>query len=302
MAPTLGWGQKAKVNELQQRKDSLTLSKVWGLSMILPGSGQFINKQYYKIPIIYAGIGGLGYIGYKSNSLYHEYYKKYQIATANPIDFSKSSGGIEGTKNALAYANQLNSIQNDYIRFKQMRNISYGAAGALYLLSVADAVVNFDDKQEHSVGKATILSTIFPGLGQAYNKKYWKIPILYGGFTALGYAISFNSREYKRYQKAYNYVTDRNPDTVDEFNNAISADQLKSNRDYFRRNRDYAIIGTVAVYILNIVDAHVDASLYNYEIDDNLAFRVTPTFFNEGGWVAQQSNPFTPGLRVTFNF
>lgn len=301
LSPWVSYAQKAKVADLP-KKDSLTVAKVWGLSMILPGSGQFINKQYYKIPIIYGGIGGFTYLAVKSNKLYSESHKRYLLAINDPSNAAGLNGNFGSIADAAFYSNNLSKIQDDYIRFKQYRNVAIGAATALYLLSVADAVVNFNDKEEHSVSKATILSAVFPGLGQAYNQKYWKIPILYGGFASLGYAVSFCNRQYKRYRTAYNFLTDKNPATVDEFNGRLSADQLKSNRDYYRRNRDYAIIGTAAVYILNIIDANVDASLYNYEVDDNLAIRVTPTFLNEGYWMAQQSSPIAPGLRLTFNF
>lgn len=295
------FAQKAKSAE-QPKKDSLTAVKVWGLSAILPGSGQFINKQYYKIPIFYAGIAGFGYIGYKSNKLYKETYNRYKIATTDPTNFSTFNGDFNNIGGRLPDVNNLNDLQNHYIRYKQYRNISYGAASAIYLLSIADAVVNFKDNQEHSPTKATILSTIFPGLGQVYNGKYWKVPILYGGFTAFGYAISFTGSEYKRYKTAYNYATDNDPNTVDEFNGKRSPDQLKSVRDYYRRNRDYAIIGCAALYVLNIIDANVDASLYDYEIDDNLSVKIEPTFVNDGYWVAQQSTPFAPGMKLTFKF
>lgn len=302
MLPFAGLSQKKAKVEQQQKKDSLTIRKVWGLATILPGSGQVINKQYYKIPVFYGGIAGFGYIGYKSNRLYHESYEKYRIAQIDlSKDFSKD-GSIDNISKRTLYRNNLTGIENDYTRFKQYRNVSYMTATAIYLLSIADAVVNYNDHQEHSPQKATILSAVFPGLGQVYNKKYWKVPILYGGFAALGYAISFQGKEYQRYKLAYNLFTDKNPDTIDEFNGKRSADELKSARDYYRRNRDYAILGTVALYALNIIDAHVDATLYDYEIDDNLSLRVTPKILNENYLFAQKGTPFTPGLTMYLNF
>jgi hypothetical protein len=302
LLPFVGFSQKKVKAEQQQKKDSLTIVKVWGLATFLPGSGQIINKQYYKIPVFYGGIAGFGYVGYKSNLLYHESYNKYKIAQVNLAkDFS-----IDGSFNTIGkralYRNNLEGIENDYARFKQYRNVCYMAATAVYLLSIADAVVNYNDHQEHSPQKATILSAVFPGLGQVYNKKYWKVPILYGGFAALGYAMSFQGKEYKRYKRAYNLLTDRNEETVDEFNGKRSADELKSARDYYRRNRDYAILGTVLLYALNIIDANVDATLYDYEIDDNLSLKVVPTIVNENYLFAQKGSPFAPGLSMSLNF
>jgi hypothetical protein len=298
LLPLIGHSQKRVKNEQLQKKDSLSILQVWGLASILPGSGQIINKQYYKIPIFYGGIAGFGYIGYKSNQLYNEAYNKYKIAQ---MDLS-INGNFNNISDGTLYRNNLTNIENDYTRFKQYRNVSYMAASAIYLLSIADAVVNFNDHQEHSPQKATILSTVFPGLGQVYNKAYWKVPLIYGGFAALGYGISFQGKEYKRYKEAYNLFTDKDPLTIDEFGGKRSADELKSARDFYRRNRDYAILGTVVLYVLNIIDAHVDASLYDYEIDDNLALRVVPTIINDSYFVAQKGNPFAPGLTMTLNF
>lgn len=303
LLPSFVMAQKARKDDKQQhKKDSLSIYAVWGLSTVLPGSGQFINKQYYKIPIFYAGIGAFAYMGYKSNQRYHESYAKYKLATS-PLGQSPSGNiNFDDISTGLLYKNNLVDVENNYIKNKQLRNISYTTAGAIYLLSIADALVNFDDNKDHSPAKATILSAIFPGLGQMYNHKYWKIPILYGGFAGLGYGISFNSREYKRFKTAYNLLTDKNPDTVDEFNGARSADELKSARDYYRRNRDYTIIGTAALYVLNIVDAHVDATLFDYDISDNLSVRIEPTFINDNYLYAQGSDPYQMGMRLTLNF
>lgn len=275
---------------------------MWGLAAVLPGSGQIINKQYYKVPIFYGGIAGLAYMGYKSNQLYHESSQMYQIAQMDLSQNLSLGSDLSNIGKGVSYRNNLTNIENDVVRYKQYRNISYMAATAVYLLSVADAVVNFNDNQEHSPQKATILSAVIPGLGQIYNKKYWKVPVIYGGFAALGYGITFQNSEYKRYKRAYNDLTDKDPLTIDEFAGKRSAEELKSARDYYRRYRDYAILGAVALYIANVIDAHVDASLYDYEIDDNLALRVTPTIVNENYLIARSGNPFMPGLTMTLNF
>lgn len=136
--------------------------------------------------------------------------------------------------------------------------------------------------------KAIIYSAIFPGLGQIYNRKYWKLPIVYGGFIGLSYAISWNNRYYVDYSQGYKDIMDDDPDT-DSWKNFLSygqdpdsidkewlKDVMKRRKDFYRRYRDLSIIGTVAVYALCIVDAYVDAQLFDFDMSQDLSFRVEP--------------------------
>jgi hypothetical protein len=137
--------------------------------------------------------------------------------------------------------------------------------------------------------KAAFYSAILPGLGQAYNKKYWKIPIVY---AALGTGIYFyidNNNEYKRYRNAYKsrlagfatdefWGTDSNGDPLTS--PQISSDGLIRAQRTLRRNKEISLLVTIGIYALNIIDANVDAHLLQYNIDDNLALK--PHFnFNE---------------------
>ncbi len=126
----------------------------------------------------------------------------------------------------------------------------------------------------HSVKKAVRYSMILPGLGQAYNRKYWKIPIIYGlgGFTA--YTAILNGREYIRYRDAYRIRVDGDPATVDEFQGQINNAVLRQNRDAFRQRRDLYWILTAGVYALNLVDASVDAHLFDFNVSDNLSMHL----------------------------
>jgi hypothetical protein len=130
-------------------------------------------------------------------------------------------------------------------------------------------------KVKHSPKKAAIMSAFLPGLGQAYNKKYWKIPIVYGGLGALGYFIRFNAVEYSFYRKAYLAKIDDDPATIDEFPFA-SADGLLQRLNQHRRTRDMLIAGAVLVYALNIIDASVDAHLFEFDVSDDLSLRIEP--------------------------
>ncbi len=134
----------------------------------------------------------------------------------------------------------------------------------------------------HDPTKATIYSMIIPGLGQAYNHKYWKIPIIYAGFGTLYYFISFNNTEYKKWRDAYYHsLVNQNGDEppVNDYERLYGSrpDVLKSQKDYYRRNRDLSYILTGVWYLLNVVDATVDANLYTWNVDDNLSIRFEPT-------------------------
>jgi len=131
--------------------------------------------------------------------------------------------------------------------------------------------------------KAAFYSAILPGLGQAYNKKYWKIPIVYGALATGIYFYVDNNKEYKRYRDAYKRRLAGFTD--DEFYGTgttpqISNDALIRAQRTLRRNKEISLLVTIGIYALNIIDANVDAHLLQYNIDDNLALK--PHFnFNE---------------------
>ncbi len=128
----------------------------------------------------------------------------------------------------------------------------------------------------HSPIKASLFSAILPGAGQVYNRKYWKIPVIYGAFAGLGYLAKWNNERYQIYRKAYRFRIDGNPLTTDEFEGRYSDSDLKLIRDYYRRNRDLSLIFATLVYVLNIVDASVDAHLFYFDVSDNLSMQLTP--------------------------
>lgn len=149
-----------------------------------------------------------------------------------------------------------------------------------------------DTSLHHSPTLASLLSTVIPGSGQIYNKKYWKVPIIYSVGGYLAYAAIKNNTQYNRFKKNYFYAIDNDSTTIDEFNGQISNDQLKYYKDAYRRQRDLNIIGVIAIYIMNIVDASVDAHLFNYDISDDLSLKVMP----------KTENNMALGLSVSLNF
>lgn len=157
----------------------------------------------------------------------------------------------------------------------------------------------------------------FPGLGQIYNRKYWKLPFVYGGFGALGYAVSYNSKFYKEYINAYEDFTDEipgtdsyltiptlqsldpstydpvlYPGTYNPTRQSYVKNHLLNGVSYYRRYRDLSYIGIVAWYLVTIIDANVDASLFDYDISDDIKASIAPVTFTHYG--------VYPGVTVGF--
>jgi len=151
--------------------------------------------------------------------------------------------------------------------------------------------------------KATMMAVSFPGLGQIYNRKIWKIPVVYAGFGALFYSVGANSNNYKMYLKAYQDFTDDLPQTqsylkviLDKPENYDKVLQFANYTnyklamlrmvDYYKRYRDLSYIGIAAWYLISILDANVDASLFNYDVSPNLNLTFVPMQMSlPGGFV-----------------
>ena len=148
----------------------------------------------------------------------------------------------------------------------------------------------------HSPRRASLYSAVFPGLGQAYNRKYWKIPILYGGGGVLVYFINFNHQRYTELRGLLFSALNNPGQEIIYKGRPISENAVRRQIDNDRRNRDYLIIITGMVYFLNIVDAMVDAHLINFDLADELALKIQPT----GG--RTDNNVTYAGLALTLKF
>lgn len=136
--------------------------------------------------------------------------------------------------------------------------------------------------------RAVWLSALFPGLGQIYNRKYWKLPIVVGGFMGLGYATQWNNTMLRDYTVAYADIMDNDPSTksyMDFFPPTVSESSLdptwlknvlKSRKNFYRRNRDLCIISMVGLYLVAMIDAYVDAQLAHFDISPNLTVDMGP--------------------------
>lgn len=250
--------------------DSMGLSKVCWLSLPLPGFGQIYNKQYWKLGILYPLVGAsVGMFVYEN--------KQYKPLKAEYDQYLVDNGYFRTP--------ELDAIQTEMIRHNTRQQIYAGVAIATYLYFIGDAAVNYSTNEVSQVKKATTLSTICPGAGQIYNKSYWRVPIIIGGLASTIYTIDWNNRGYKRFKTAYALRVDydKNPEkypggAADEFRGAYSATFLKNLKDSYRRNRDLCILLTAGVYMLQIIDAHVDAHLQDYDISDDLTMNLEPYF------------------------
>ncbi|MFA6127081.1 MAG: DUF5683 domain-containing protein [Bacteroidales bacterium] len=148
------------------------------------------------------------------------------------------------------------------------------------------------DSKIHSPTKATILAATLPGAGQAYNRKYWKIPIVYVGLTAAGYMLVTNQKNYK-YSKA-NYIAATDGIDSTENQSGQSPAVLLSNIDTYRRYRDMSFLALLAWHGLTIIDANVDAHFFNWDVSEDLSLRIRPRALFVG--------PMQPGLGISLIF
>jgi len=221
-------------------RDSLGISRVWFASLLAPGYAQIYNRDYWKLPVLYGGIGGLLYAGYRSNMNY--------LDTGDEIH-------------------------------ERNRNLCYIGVGLLYWGSLLDGVASYKTPKRYLPQRATIYSVLLPGLGQFNNEHYWKIPIVYLGIAFGVYIIDYNNAQYQRFREAYNIKTsepDGNPPSENILVARYSSETLKYYRDAYRRDRDYGWLYLGIFYALNAIDANVFSHLKEFDISDNLSMQLRP--------------------------
>jgi len=213
------------------RRDTLTPGYMLLGTAIVPGAGQIYNRDYWKVPVIYAGIGA----------------------------------GVTG---AILANQQYQRTGED--KYKYLRTAGYVTAGLFYWGQMLDATVCYKTGVRVPVpAKSTIYSLLLPGLGQANNGDWWKIPIWTGGLLGCAYAFHFNDMQYRRFR--YIVKMDENKETTG-YTGAITASQAKVYRDSYRRYRDYSVLAMVVVYALNVIDANVFAFMADFDVNDNIAW------------------------------
>lgn len=307
---------------------------------LIPGFSQIKNKQYWKIPFCYGGLIALSTLGLD----HYKKYKQYQEDNFNEyLNYIPTSYYTLKTEGNIPFKSYILETENE--TFKEIRkaenkhkNLSYlyfAGTGLLYFLNICDGIHPVF-KEYRSPYKAGLYSTFIPGLGQLYNKQYWKIPLVYIGIGTFAFFINYNHVQYKRTLQAYMIKNDplaneyaleylsahrseygqRNiwdkanftkgemhqleiyliTDYFDSNTLIESLNKLKKEKDRWKRYRDLTIIGLAAFYGINIIDATVFSHLYDYDISNDLTIDIMPNFINN------PNEPVNFGLTLTMNF
>ncbi len=241
-------------------KNELKIGTMFAGSTLFVGSSQIYNKQYWKLPIIYGGLAaGVG-TGIWSLSRYN-------------------SGGDS--------------------RYKTMSNLCFAGAGLVWWASLMDGVASYKPNVFPQPGRATLYALLVPGLGQVYNKEYWKIPIYWGGMIGAIHFWNLNSVNYQRFRRIYREATD----TETTYTGPISAETALYYRDVYRRYRDYSIVTLLGVYLLQAIDANVFAYMHDFEVSDDITMSVSPALMTPSNQYAfSPSGGPSLGLRMGLNF
>ncbi|MCR5002923.1 MAG: hypothetical protein K5984_00995 [Bacteroidales bacterium] len=215
-------------------KEEVKIGALTAGSAVFVGGGQIYNRQYWKLPVIYGGLGAT-------------------IATG--IHYSKE------------YDTSLDK------KDKHMSQAMFAGAALIYWASLADGAKNYNrDIEGIQPGKSTVYSLLLPGLGQAYNGEYWKIPVYWAGLLGSTHFYLLNRKNYQRYRWIYKEATEN-----EDYDGPVTAENALYYRNVYRRYRDYSIVAIAGFYLLQVIDANVFAYMQDFEIDDELSMRVSPT-------------------------
>ena len=202
-------------------------------------------------------------------------------------------GAIGGSLGAGIY---LNATGN-----KEAAKYCFIGAGVAYWGTLMDGVISFKPSVYPHPGKATLFSILVPGLGQIYNREYWKLPIYLG---AIGFAVHYYAdcqTNYLRFKTIYQEASD----PTSGYDGPISADQALYYRNVYRRYRDYSVLAIAVLYLLQVIDANVFSYMHNFEVDDDLSLRVAPAVImpeRQFASISPVNQQTAFGLRLGINF
>lgn len=211
---------------------------VVGGSSVFIGGAQIYNRQYWKLPVIYGAIGA----GVGGGLVYR---RKWQQ---------------EGSED-----------------FRRMSNWFFAGAGLAYWGALMDGTVNYRKDIPVQAGKATLYSLLLPGLGQAYNGEYWKIPIYYGCLLGSVHFYSVNRKNYLRYKWIYDQAT--NPDI--QYDGPVQESTAKYYRDVYRRYRDYSVLAIAGFYLLQVIDANIFSYMRDFDLSDDIELSLSPAVITD---------------------
>lgn len=239
---------------------------------------------------------------------------KRDSINAAEVNGKADSGGAILTENLANDSTSTDSTivasNSDYIDFLPGDTIPLTPIKAEKVFEAELETIEIPKKQFiPDPGRALWLSAVFPGAGQIYNRKYWKLPIFYGGFLGCTYALLWNQQMYMDYSQAYLDIMDDNPNTNSHLEMLpprydITGKEerfktiFKNKKNYYRRYRDLSAFCFVGVYLLSIVDAYVDAHLSIFDISPDLSLQVQPAIIESKGLSPNNSY----GVGCSFNF
>lgn len=242
-------------------KNDLKIGTMFAGSVILPGSAQIYNKDYWKLPIVYGGIGALAGTGGYYLHRYSKSKKVYESFMADKATFETISPG------------QIYPFPAPEIDYKSKATGTWlmVGAGLVYWGSLMDGVVSYKSDREPHPGRATLYSALLPGLGQIYNGELFKVPIYWGCLLGSVHFLMNNHTNYQRFKRIHNEAT-----TDPNYSENISGETAKWYRDVYRRYRDYSIVATALFYFLQVIDANVFAYMHDFEVTDDISMRIEP--------------------------
>lgn len=205
------------------------------------------------------------------------------------------------------------SLEQDDKVAKKIKELESPVDTAMISLK-SDSILNEKEKKPvkrwiPDSNKSLWMAMVLPGAGQIYNRKYWKLPIIYGGFVGCAYALTWNTKMYNDYSQAYQDIMSDNPNNdsykdfippyVDiESNLEYYQNTFKNAKDIYRRQRDLSIFAFIGVYLLSVIDAYVDAELSDFDISKDLSLKLEPTLFND----VLRNRPQGIGLQCNIKF
>ena len=223
-------------------------------STVFIGGNQIYHRQYWKLPLIYGGIGA----------------------------------GVAG---GIYFNNQFQSTGDT--RFKTYSTLSYVGAGMVWWGSLMDGTICYDRGMHPDPSKSTLYSILLPGLGQIYNGEFWKVPLYLGLMAGSVHFCVDNNVQYQRWKWIHNMAT---TDEEGVERPPQSGETAKYYRDVYRRYRDYSILAIVLSYVIQVVDANVFAYMQDFEVNDDISFRLEPSLIPTGNHFAAAP----PAVGMTF--
>ena len=272
-------------------KNDLKIGTMFAGSVVLPGTAQIYNKDYWKLPVIYGGIGSLAGTGGYYLHKYNKSKKAYQQWETDKLNYETEYGST--------FPTQMPVIDH---KAKTTGTWLMVGAGMVYWGSLLDGVANYKTDHDPHPGRATLYSALLPGLGQIYNGELYKVPIYWGGLLVSTHFLTTNHTNYIRFKNIHNEAT-----TSDSYSGPISGETAKWYRDVYRRYRDYSIVATALVYVLQVIDANVFAYMHDFEVTDDISMHFEPTIISPDNAYAMHSTRMSPsqnavGLRVGLTF